>query len=186
MATSAGLNVLLDASSFVANVSATCFVFMVGWFRSTLLKSGVFFSGRTFSIAGPQRREVFFLVAHFQWQTLRHVRRAPQDAAKRFQVAQGWRQSLNKRIVLSGHAFVSAPSERGNVVVFFWSSIFFVGTCLPLMVFFVFLIRHLRCTLPNAGMFFSGRAFSVTTFTRRYVFPVEYVFGSRLLPVDFF
>ena len=60
MATSAGLNVLLDASSFVANVSATCFVFMVGWFRSTLLKSGVFFSGRTFSIAGPQRREVFF------------------------------------------------------------------------------------------------------------------------------
>ena len=85
---------------------------------------------------------------------------------------------MNKRIVLSGHAFVSAPSERGNVVVFFWSSIFFVGSCLPLMVFFVFLItrRHLRCTLSNAGMFFSGRAFSVTTFTRRYVFLVEYVF----------
>ena len=35
-------------------------------------------------------------------------------------------------------------------------------------------------------VFFSGRAFSVTTFTRRYVFLVEYVFGSRLLPVDFF
>ena len=49
VATSAGLNVLLDASSFVANVSATCFVFMVGWFRSTLLKSGM-----------------FFLVAHFR------------------------------------------------------------------------------------------------------------------------
>ena len=93
---------------------------------------------------------------------------------------------MNKRIILSGHAFVSAPSERGNVVVFFWSSIFFVGSCLPLMVFFVLLIRHLRCTLPNAGMIFSGRAFSVTTFTRRYVFLVEYVFCSRLLPVDFF
>ena len=70
-------------------------------------------------------RSVFFLLAHFQWQTLRHVRRAPQDAAKRFQVAQVWRQSLNKRIVLSGHAFVSAPSERGNVVVFFLVEHFF-------------------------------------------------------------
>ena len=85
----------------------------------------VFFWSHIFDSRASMTRSVFFLLAHFQWQTLRHVRRAPQDAAKRFQVAQGWRQSLNKRIVLSGHAFVSAPSERGNVVVFFLVEHFF-------------------------------------------------------------
>ena len=85
-------------------------------------------------MAAHERRNDFFLVAHSRWPT------------------------VNARMFFSGHTCFQSRFFLLLGVLFFWSGIF--GDA-PLTADIIVLVWH--CVWPplNAGLFFSGRVFSV-------------------------